>query len=38
MTWFRRDPEMHWLAGVGNDPAVLDEAVRVTEQFLRAEG
>jgi tRNA dimethylallyltransferase len=22
MTWFRREPEMHWLRGFGNDPAI----------------
>jgi len=30
MTWFRREPEVHWLAGFGDDPAIqvmaLDQA------------
>jgi tRNA dimethylallyltransferase len=25
-TWFRREPEVHWLAGFGDDEGVLDEA------------
>jgi tRNA dimethylallyltransferase len=26
LTWFRREPEMHWLQGFGDDAAVADEA------------
>ncbi|HTV82928.1 MAG TPA: tRNA (adenosine(37)-N6)-dimethylallyltransferase MiaA [Acidobacteriaceae bacterium] len=26
LTWFRREPEMHWLHGFGDDAAVMDEA------------
>lgn len=26
MTWFRREPEVHWLTGFGTDPAVLKQA------------
>ncbi len=36
LTWFRREPEMHWLAGVGTDAAVVDEAMRLAGEFLRA--
>jgi len=28
MTWFRREPEVQWLAGFGDDPEVADEALR----------
>jgi tRNA dimethylallyltransferase len=26
MTWFRREPDVHWLKGYGNDPAIQREA------------
>ena len=29
MTWFRREPDVHWLAGFGDDPAVQGEAMRL---------
>lgn len=29
LTWFRREPEMHWLQGFGNQPEVVDEAGRL---------
>ena len=29
LTWFRRDPEMHWLAGFGDDPAIQEAAVEL---------
>jgi tRNA dimethylallyltransferase len=35
LTWFRREPEMHWLAGVGTDAAVVDEAMRLAGEFLQ---
>jgi tRNA dimethylallyltransferase len=35
LTWFRREPEMHWLAGVGSDDAVTVEAERLVEAHLR---
>ncbi|HEY8997224.1 MAG TPA: tRNA (adenosine(37)-N6)-dimethylallyltransferase MiaA [Edaphobacter sp.] len=35
LTWFRREPEMHWLAGVGADAGVVDEAMRLVDEFLR---
>ena len=31
-TWFRREPEMHWLAGFGDDDAVWNEARTLVEQ------
>jgi len=27
LTWFRRDPAMHWLAGFGDDPQIQSEAL-----------
>jgi tRNA dimethylallyltransferase len=27
MTWFRREPEVHWLAGFGSDPAIQAQAM-----------
>nr|WP_255460962.1 tRNA (adenosine(37)-N6)-dimethylallyltransferase MiaA [Edaphobacter sp. 4G125] len=38
MTWFRRDEEMHWLAGTGSDDSIAGEAVRLVESFLMSEG
>jgi tRNA dimethylallyltransferase len=26
ITWFRREPDVHWIAGFGSDPAVQREA------------
>lgn len=31
LTWFRREPDVHWLAGFGNDPGVQAEAIRIVE-------
>ncbi len=28
MTWFARDPRIRWLAGFGDDPAIVKDAVR----------
>ena len=27
MTWFRREPDVHWLRGFGDEPAVLSQAL-----------
>jgi len=35
LTWFRREQEMHWLAGVGSDDAVAAEAKRLVAEHLR---
>ncbi len=32
LTWFRREPEMRWLSGFGDDPAVQAEAVRLVQE------
>lgn len=29
MTWFRREPEVHWLAGFGDDPEIQDQALQL---------
>lgn len=34
MTWFRRDTEIQWLAGPGDSPAIVAEALRLVEGFL----
>lgn len=31
MTWFRREPEVHWLQGFGDDPEIATRAVEVLE-------
>lgn len=31
MTWFRREPNVHWLAGFGNDPALQAVGVAMVE-------
>ncbi len=34
-TWFRRDPEVRWIPGFGNDPAVQQHAIQEASEFLR---
>jgi tRNA dimethylallyltransferase len=34
MTWFRREPDMHWLAGFGDDPVIQAEAVAAVEREI----
>jgi tRNA dimethylallyltransferase len=34
MTWFRREPDVHWLNGFGDDVAIQKDAVARTEAFL----
>ncbi|HXQ26514.1 MAG TPA: tRNA (adenosine(37)-N6)-dimethylallyltransferase MiaA [Candidatus Acidoferrales bacterium] len=29
ITWFRKEPDMHWLSGFGDDPAVEEAALRI---------
>jgi tRNA dimethylallyltransferase len=31
MTWFRREPDVHWLAGFGDDPAIQAQAIAMVE-------
>ena len=35
-TWFRREPEMYWLAGFGGDPDILAEAGNLVATHLQA--
>jgi len=34
MTWFRREPEVHWLKGFGDETEVQDEAMRILRTGL----
>lgn len=36
LTWFRREPEMHWLNGLGSDESVMNEATHLVSGFLEA--
>ena len=31
ITWFRREPDVHWLAGFGDDPAIQGEGIAMIE-------
>jgi tRNA dimethylallyltransferase len=31
MTWFRREPEVHWLHGFGDDPAIQKQALALAQ-------
>jgi tRNA dimethylallyltransferase len=33
-TWFRREPEIHWLAGCGEEEGIWNEAERLVEAFV----
>jgi tRNA dimethylallyltransferase len=34
ITWFRREPDVHWLAGFGDDPAIQAEGIATVEQQI----
>jgi len=34
MTWFRREPDVKWVSGFGDDPAVVEAAARLVETRL----
>jgi len=34
MTWFRREPDVHWLEGFGDDPRICREAIQMVRQAL----
>ena len=36
LTWFRREPHMHWLEGTGSDPEILAQAAALVTQHLSA--
>ena len=35
MTWFRREPNVHWLHGFGDDPALIQQAISIVVEALR---
>ncbi len=35
-TWFRREPDFHWLKGFGNDEDIVAEAQRIVTQHLQS--
>jgi tRNA dimethylallyltransferase len=35
LTWFRREPNMHWLEGCGGDEDITDKALHLTARFLQ---
>jgi hypothetical protein len=37
MTWFRREPDVSWLRGFGDDAEIQDEAVVRTEKGFAAD-
>jgi tRNA dimethylallyltransferase len=32
MTWFRREPEVEWISGFGDDPGVIEQAAGLVEK------
>jgi len=32
LTWFRREPDVHWLPGFGDDPAIAAQAIDLVQQ------
>ena len=34
ITWFRREPDVHWLAGFGDDPAIQAEGIAIVERQI----
>jgi tRNA dimethylallyltransferase len=34
ITWFRREPDVHWLAGLGDDPAIQAEGIATVERQI----
>jgi tRNA dimethylallyltransferase len=34
MTWFRREPEVEWISGFGDEPAVRQQAAGMVERRL----
>lgn len=34
LTWFRREPDVHWLEGFGDDPAIAAQATALVQQSL----
>jgi tRNA dimethylallyltransferase len=36
LTWFRREPKMHWLEGCGGDKEIVDQAMRLVAQHMKS--
>jgi tRNA dimethylallyltransferase len=34
ITWFRREPDVHWLAGFGDEPAIQAEGMAIVERKI----
>jgi tRNA dimethylallyltransferase len=34
ITWFRREPDVHWLAGFGDDPVIQAESIAAVEREI----
>jgi len=34
ITWFRQEPDVHWLAGFGDDPAIQAESIATIERQI----
>jgi tRNA dimethylallyltransferase len=34
LTWFRREPEMHWIDGAGDDPVIVEQGLKRVEEHL----
>ena len=34
LTWFRREPDVHWLLGFGDDAGIQEEAIGIVEQQI----
>jgi tRNA dimethylallyltransferase len=34
LTWFRREPDVDWLTGFGDDPALASQAFTLVQQSL----
>lgn len=34
ITWFRREPDVHWLSGLGDDPAIQAEAIAIIRRQI----
>ncbi|MGO8984058.1 MAG: tRNA (adenosine(37)-N6)-dimethylallyltransferase MiaA [Terriglobales bacterium] len=34
MTWFRREPDVHWLSGFGDDPAIQAESIAIVQKLI----
>jgi len=35
LTWFRREPNMHWLEGCGDDEDIADHALQLVARHLK---